>query len=180
MTIPPLHRGAVSLRPLCADDAPHLLRWLTDPTVLEWYEGRDKPFTAALVQEHFFTADGLSRSLILYEDQPVGYVQVYRLDESEQKEYGCTRAPEPAFAMDQFLGEPACWGKHIGRRFMGLILEHLTTVEHAGAVYVDPHADNERAIRCYESCGFRRVRFMPEHEWHEGQMRDCWIMEYRP
>lgn len=180
MTIPPLTAAPVSVRPLTPEDAPHLLRWLTDPVVLEWYEGRDRPFTSRQVQEHFYCEDGLSRSIILYENTPVGYVQVYPLDDAEKIEYGCPAAPSPAFAMDQFLGEPACWGRHIGRSFLTLLLHHLTTAEHARAVYVDPHTDNLRAIRCYEASGFRKICLLPRHELHEGRRLDCWLMEYKP
>ena len=54
-----LREGPVALRPLKAEDASLLLRWLTDPAVLEWYEGRDRPFTPQMVQEHFYKEDGL-------------------------------------------------------------------------------------------------------------------------
>lgn len=36
-----------------------------------------------------------------------------------------------------------------------------------------------RAIRCYEACGFRKVKRLPAHELHEGQWKDCWLMEYQ-
>ena len=179
MPIPPLHDGPVSLRPLTPADAPCLLQWLTDPAVLEWYEGRDRPFTPALVQEHFYGGGDLSRSVILYEGKPVGYVQVYPLAGEGRAAYGCPDAPFPAFAMDQFIGEPGCWGRHIGRRFVALVLGYLAA-EGARAVYVDPHTDNERAIHCYEACGFKKVRLLPGHELHEGSWRDCWLMEYTP
>ena len=175
-----LREGPVALRPLKAEDASLLLRWLTDPAVLEWYEGRGRPFTPQMVQEHFYKEDGLSRCIILYEGSPAGYVQVYPLDEGEKQAYGCPEAPSPAFAMDQFLGETACWGKRIGRAFISLLLKHLAAAENAQAVYVDPHTDNKRAIRCYEACGFRQVKLLPKHELHEGSMRDCWLMECRP
>lgn len=170
--------GKVTLRPLGPEDAPLLLKWLTDPAVLEWYEGRDNPFTPEKVQEHFYGGDEVSRYAVLYEGGPVGYVQTYRLEEEERAEYGCPEELAPAFGMDQFIGETDCWGRHIGRAFMGLALERLAA-EGARVVYVDPHADNGRAIRCYEACGFKKCRFLPRHELHEGVRRDCWLMEYR-
>ena len=120
--------GDVSLRLLAPEDAPYLLKWLTDPAVLEWYEGRDRPFTPEMVQEHFYGEDEVSRCAILYEGRPVGYVQVYPFKDG--------------FAMDQFIGEPDCWGRHIGRTFIGQILDYLVKIENAQAVYVDPHTDN--------------------------------------
>ena len=87
---------------------------------------------------------------------------------------------ELLFGIDQFIGEPALWGKQIGRRFLALVLRRLTQEEGAAAVILDPHANNPRALRCYEACGFRKVKFLPQHELHEGVWEDCWLMEYRP
>ena len=44
---------------------------------------------------------------------------------------------------------------------------------------LDPHQDNVRAIKCYQKAGFRIIKSLPEHELHEGKMRDCYLMEYR-
>lgn len=156
----------VSLRPLSQADAPLLLKWLTDPAVLEWYEGRDNPFTQEKVQEHFYCQDEVSRYAVLYEGSPVGYVQVYPFKDG--------------YAMDQFIGEPGCWGKHIGRTFIGMILAYLVENKSARAVYVDPRTVNERAIRCYEACGFKKVELLPKGELHEGEYQDCWLMKYEP
>ncbi|MEH1834506.1 MAG: GNAT family protein [Nostoc sp.] len=35
--------------------------------------------------------------------------------------------------------------------------------------------DNPRAIRCYEKCGFVKVKLLPAHELHEGEYSDCWL-----
>ena len=45
---------------------------------------------------------------------------------------------------------------------------------------LDPHVDNERAIRCYEACGFHKVKKLPKHELHDGVWVDCWLMELLP
>ena len=156
----------VALRLLEPGDAPYLLKWLTDPVVLEWYEGRDNPFTPEMVREHFYGEDEVSRCIILYRGEPVGYVQVYPFRDG--------------WAMDQFIGEPGCWGKHIGRRFIRQVLDYLAEKKNARAVYVDPHTDNERAIRCYEACGFQKAELLPQSELHEGTYRDCWLMRYTP
>lgn len=47
------------------------------------------------------------------------------------------------------------------------------------AVVMDPQTWNKRAIRCYEKCGIKKVKILPEHEFHEGRYRDCWLIEYK-
>jgi aminoglycoside 6'-N-acetyltransferase len=44
---------------------------------------------------------------------------------------------------------------------------------------MDPRVSNERAIHCYEKCGFQKVKVLKEHELHEGVLEDCWMMEYK-
>lgn len=175
-----LVRGPVAVRPLANSDAEFLLKWLTDSRVLEWYEGRDQVFTPARVQEDFYDDSPERRCIIEFHSRPVGYVQVYPLDEEGQKEYGCSHPDRRVFAMDQFLGEPDCWSQGIGRAFISMLLEYLVREERAEAVVLDPHVNNPRAIRCYEACGFQKIGFLPAHELHEGKMEDCWLMEYLP
>ena len=111
----------------------------------------------------------------------MGYIQIYQLDAQLCQEYHYPYQPgELLFGIDQFIGKPALWGKQIGRRFLALVLRRLTQEEGAAAVILDPHANNPRALRCYEACGFRKVKFLPQHELHEGVWEDCWLMEYRP
>ncbi|MED1204632.1 GNAT family N-acetyltransferase [Heyndrickxia acidicola] len=46
-------------------------------------------------------------------DGPIGFVQYYMLNSSERMEYGYDKS-NPAFGMDQLIGNPAIWGKGMG------------------------------------------------------------------
>ncbi len=176
-----LARGEISLRPLRKEDAPLLLKWMRDPAVLEWYEGRDQIFTPERIREDFFTEEpGMHRCAVEYRARPVGYVQIYPLSPEGMEEYGYSHPEHRAFALDQFIGEPDCWNQKIGRTFLSLLAEYLVREEHAQAVLLDPHTNNLRAIRCYEACGFRKIKPLPAHELHEGKWEDCWLMEWTP
>lgn len=59
------------------------------------------------------------------------------------------------------------------------MVEYLIEQKQADIVVMDPQTWNERAIRCYEKCGFKKVKIMPKHEFHEGEYRDCLLIEYR-
>lgn len=169
--------GAVSLRPLTQEDAPLLLRWLTDPRNLEYWEGPHAVFTPKRIQTDFYTEEwNGSACIVVYEGRDVGYAQAYQLDEEMYEEYGYPRRDLCTYGIDQFIGEPELWGQGIGRRFIRLLCDFLR--EHCGAqaVVLDPHADNPRAIRCYEACEFHKVKLLPQHEQHDGQMVDCWLM----
>lgn len=172
-----LQDGPVALRPLTPNDADLLLRWLTDTRNLAYWEGPHEVFSPARIQDDFYEDEwNASRCIIEYEGQPIGYVQAYQLDGELFDEYEYPRRDGKVFGIDQFIGEPELWGRGIGRRFITLLCGWLHGHCGAQAVVLDPHADNPRAIRCYEACGFRKVKFLPRHEMHDGVLVDCWLM----
>ena len=176
-----LAKGDVALRPLTEEDAPLLLKWLRDPDNLEYWEGKSEVFTPSRIQEDFYTEEPLlRRCIILYQDKPIGYLHVLRLDEEACEEYEYPHPEREGFGIDQFIGEVPYRDRKIGRAMIRMLLDHLVKEEGAQSVILDPHADNPRAIRCYEACGFRKIKFLPAHELHDGKLVDCWLMEYLP
>ncbi len=169
----------IGLRRLKPSDAAYLLKWLTNPTVLEFYEGRDFQCSMEIVQEHFYDSDPwVERWAITYDSFPIGYLQSYHATEEMQQEYHYDGNEQVVYAIDQFIGEPELWGKGIGRTFLRLIQDYLVREKGAEVILLDPHADNPRAIRAYQSVGFQPVKFLPAHELHEGVMRDCWLLAW--
>ncbi len=150
------------------EDYQAMARWLSDPHVLEFYDGRDRPQSVDGVREHYsptvLADDQVGACFIVYRGVSIGYVQFYPVEDG-------------VFGMDQFIGEPALWNHGLGTRTVSLMLEYLFLTERARKVTVDPHVDNLRAIRCYEKCGFRKVEILRQNELHEGTYRDCWLME---
>lgn len=98
------------------------------------------------------------------------------MDADTQKIYGISG--NDFYGMDQFIGEPSYWNKGIGTELVSLIADYLISVRKAEQVYMDPQLRNPRALRCYEKAGFKKVKLLPEHEWHEGKFQDCWLMVY--
>ena len=158
-----------------------LLKWMTDMRVLEFYEGRDKKYTEELIYEDFFEEDdNIALKVILeYDGKPIGYGQIYEMTDENHGHYGYENRNETVYCIDQFIGEPDYWNRGIGTEYLKLVLKFLREEKKADAVIMDPHQDNIRAIRCYQKAGFRILRSLPEHELHEGKMRDCYLMEYR-
>lgn len=169
--------GSVSLRPLESQDSPLLLHWLTDSRNLAYWEGESAVFTPERIQEDFYHDEwNASRCIIQYEGRDIGYAQAYLLDGEMFAEYQYPRTDLRTFGIDQFISVPELWGQGIGRRFIRLLCGWLRDCGGAQAVVLDPHADNPRAIRCYEACGFRKVKLLPRHELHNGVLVDCWLM----
>jgi aminoglycoside 6'-N-acetyltransferase len=166
--------GPLSLRPMRDDEGDYALLsgWLSDSRVLEFYEGRDRPQSIDDIRRDYspcvMALENNTPCIMELDGVPIGYLQFYPAEE----EGG-------VWGIDQFIGIPEEWNRGIGTRVVRLMLEYLFGIAGASRCIVNPHANNLRAIRCYEKAGFRKVRLMPAHELHEGELRDCWLMEAR-
>ena len=100
----------------------------------------------------------------------------YKVDEKMRMNYGYS--DENIYGIDQFIGETDYWGQGIGTLLVKSMTAFLLHKKGAKKVIMDPEARNERAIRCYEKCGFKKVKELHAHELHEGIYQDCWLMEY--
>jgi aminoglycoside 6'-N-acetyltransferase len=171
--------GPLFIRPLTDSpvDVATMARWLSDPTVLEFYEGRDCPFDEHAIRTKFLAKLKQEETpcIVEYEGKSIGYLQFYPIDTAENPVFRYP-AGMAVYGMDQFIGEPALWNRGIGTLMVGVVLSHLISQLGAERVVLDPIVGNTRAIRSYTKCGFRKVKVLPEWELHEGQRRDSWLM----
>jgi aminoglycoside 6'-N-acetyltransferase len=88
---------------------------------------------------------------------------------------------EPSYrhaSIDIFL-DPAVHGRGVGRDAVRTLARHLVRDRGHHRLVIDPAADNQAAIRCYASVGFRPVGRMRNYErdadgagWHDGLLMD--------
>jgi aminoglycoside 6'-N-acetyltransferase len=169
--------GHLKVRKLENNDKSLLARWLSDPRVLEFYEGRDNSFDLEKVEKIFYPPeDDEVRCIVEFDGNEIGYIQFYQLDDETKKDYGYFG--ENVYGTDQFIGEIEYWNKGIGRLLVSSMVQFLTEEKNAERVVMDPQTRNTRAIRCYEKSGFKKVKILPKNELHEGEYRDCWLIEY--
>ncbi|MBS4204128.1 GNAT family N-acetyltransferase [Lederbergia citrea] len=172
-------KGNLKVREIQLKDSALLVKWLSDPKVLTYYEGRDNPFNLHKVNEHFFDDDQqVTRCIVEFDGVSVGYIQFYQVDEETRIVYGYSPNEERIYGMDQFIGEVEYWNRGIGQILVSSMVEYLIKEKRAEKIVMDPQTWNERAIRCYEKCGFEKVKLLPKNEFHEGEYRDCWLIEY--
>ena len=58
-------------------------------------------------------------------------------------------------------------------------INHLIKNMGANVILIDPQEKNKRAIHVYEKIGFKKIKILKEHEWHERRKRNSWLMEYK-
>lgn len=172
-------KGSLSIHELQEADLPLLLKWLSDPQVLEFYEGRDQQFNTQKVRKKFLDRkDQVNRCIVHYKQKPIGYIQFYELDEGTKRDYGYRN--DVVFGLDQFIGEEGWRGKGIGTKLIQTMTTYICEDYNVDRIVMDPQKSNRRAIKCYERCQFTKVKELPRHEFHEGEYRDCALMEYKP
>lgn len=97
-----LQNGKLLVRKLRESDKDLLVKWLSNPTVLHYYEGRDRPHDVAMVDEHFYNRadERVTGCIIKYEGIEIGYIQFCHLDDEELKEYGYNGLTETIYGTD--------------------------------------------------------------------------------
>ena len=162
-----------------------LVKWLSDPEVAEYYEGRTKLYDREMVLDKFGPyargEEPVCPCIIEFEGAPIGYIQFY---ESTPQELEAFRTPElldmsrydVVCGFDVFLGETAFWNRGIGTRAVRLMAEYLFALKKAKLLVIDPQTWNKRAIRCYEKCGFRPLTVIERAELHDDELVDCLVM----
>lgn len=179
-----LRKDEISIRRMQDDiqDYSLMAKWLTDEKVLKYYEGKNNPFPLdRIIESYQLMVRGDDKSvpcLFYYQKTAIGYLQYYALNDlpdTDRQMYSLEET-ENVYGMDLFIGESQYWNQGIGTKVVSFAVDYIFEQLQAVKVVIDPHVWNTRAIRCYEKCGFVKVKILPEHELHEGKYWDCWLM----
>ncbi len=75
-----------------------------------------------------------------------------------------------------FIGEKSYWNHGYGSEAMQLLLRHGFQTLNLNRIFLRVYADNARAIRSYEKCGFIREGVMRQAMYKDGQYIDVLFM----
>lgn len=163
----------LSFRRLRASDLHLMHRWLNAPHVRRWWYAEGTSY--AEIEDHYLPGiEGRNATkpfLILHEDQPIGYIQSYRISADDDEAYASLVDVEDSAGVDLFIGEAAYLyrnlGQHVIQRFLA---EHIFSDPGVKVCVIGPEPENVAAIRAYEKAGFRyfktiRVPGEPEPEY---------------
>ena len=159
-----LHGDRVVLRLLTEADVPRIVELGADPEVARWWRG--------LTHEHVLEkargeAEGAVVFAIVVDGEVGGLIQYFEESDEEFR----------SASIDLFLGTPY-HGRGLGTDTVRTLARYLIEERGHHRLTIDPAAHNERAIRCYERVGFRRVGVMreywrdPDGNWRDGLLLD--------
>ncbi len=159
--------AGIVLRSLEPDDVPELVRIRRTPEVAgRWGDVDAEP-------DWPYDDDEAVCFTVLLGAAVVGMIQYSEESTPQYRHAG----------IDLFL-DPAVHGRGVGRDCVRTLARHLILERGHHRLVIDPAADNEAAIRCYASVGFRPVGVMRAYErdvdgrgWHDGLLMDMLAAE---
>ena len=150
----------VRLRPLRPGDVSRLAEIGSEPDVARWWRDVDEPRLREKVE------DGRTFAIV-HDGEVVGLVQWWENDDPEFRHAG----------IDLFL-TTRLHGRGLGRDAVRAVARWLVQERGHHRITIDPALDNARAIRSYESVGFRRVGVLRRYwldadgVWRDGLLLD--------
>ena len=165
-----LRGSVVMLRPLRPDDRAELIRVLSDPTVVEWWDTRGPEVSA---DELIAGEPGFAAFAVEVDGEVAGSIQY-----SEEDGGGDYRHA----GIDVFL-DAAHQGRGIGTDAVRTLARYLIEVRGHHRLTIDPAASNARAIATYAKVGFKPVGVMRQYErgpdgtYHDGLLMDMLAAE---
>jgi len=108
--------------------------------------------------------DKKSLVFIALADVPIGYCQVKNIDHANHScELGFCVAPQHQ-------------GKGYGMALVKGLISYATGKLNIHRLYLEVFADNEKAIKLYENCGFSKEGILQDKIFKDGKFRDDMIM----
>jgi aminoglycoside 6'-N-acetyltransferase len=153
----------VELRPLRREDSPRLAEIGADPAVARWWPGLTEQHLVGKAEGR----DGVESFAIDHEGAVVGMAQAWEETDPEYRHAG----------IDLFL-DPRLHGRGLGRDAVRTLARWLVEERGHHRITIDPALENERAVRCYEGAGFKRVGILrrywraPDGGWRDGLLLD--------
>ena len=149
-----LRGDRVVLRPLTEADVSRIVELGAAPEVSRWWRG--------LTREHVLDKargddDGAVVFAIVVDREVAGMIQYFEENDEEFRHA----------SIDLFLGAPY-HDRGLGTDAVRTMVRHLIDDRGHRRLTIDPAAHNERAIRCYEKVGFKRVGILREY-WLDGE-----------
>jgi aminoglycoside 6'-N-acetyltransferase len=160
----------VTLRPLEERDKPRLVEILEEPEVRRWFGTSPADESA----DEFISDPEVTGFAIELEGALVGAIGFYEETEPDYRHAG----------MDLFIATES-QDQGLGREALRLLARHLFEDRGHHRLVIDPAASNARAVKAYESIGFKPVGVMRSYErgadgaFHDGLLLDLLRDELR-
>lgn len=143
-----LHGDKIGLRSVCRDDLAHYAMWLDNAEVTHLLEMGARPTRESDGEAFWKLANDTEDAVVfiiesLETSQPVGTCGLYLISPISRRAQ-----------LNILLGVPSVWDKGFGSEATMLLLEYGFAKLNLNSIQLGVNAENKRAIRTYEKCGF--------------------------
>jgi RimJ/RimL family protein N-acetyltransferase len=156
------------LRAIERQDLPIFVRWFNDPEVRQ-YLAMYMPMSMAEEEKWFERQledqDGRVFAIETEDGAHIGNIGLHSIDWKNRRAY-----------LGIVIGEKEYWGKGYGSDAIRTLLGFAFGEMNLHRVYLTVYAYNERAIRCYEKCGFQHEGRLREARFGDGRYHDELMM----
>jgi RimJ/RimL family protein N-acetyltransferase len=168
--MPTIRGQQTTMRAMTRDDLKLLHKWLNDPEVMRWWDGRDHPATFDRVEARFRrSVEGSDRESERFmieveqdgETRAIGMVQYTRVQPRARNTQ-----------IDVLIGEPEFRDSGYGTDALRALLKHLFETQKVHRVWHTMQAGNARAHKSAEKIGFVKEGVLREHDQVEGKYVD--------
>lgn len=164
----------VRLRKLERTDLPLLHRWMNDHDVMAWARfSPDHMVSLSALERDFekeLTGEDRDRTTYIIEDRASGTSMGWCTARTGDRKHVSAN-------LGIGIGTKERWGKGIGTEAVGLLLEIVFGQQGWHRAELFTLADNARAIRSAEKCGFQRCGLEHESTFYDGAYHDVVMME---
>jgi len=161
----------VRLRAYEKSDADALFRWFSDEEVTRWLGPPNFPSRAH--QEKFIELASAS-------SDDAKYFAIETLDGKLVGDCGLRFIDWKSRKAEFFItiGEKQFWGKGLGSDALRIVVRLAFDKMNLNRLWLSVLADNPRAVRCYEKCGFVREGLLRQESYVDGKYRDVLLMAH--
>ncbi len=164
--------SVVDLRALEMDDIDRCYRWINDREVTRFLSMRyQTPYAA----EESWLRDRISRAMsftnrvmfaiVTKDGRHIGNCDLFDASPEERKAH-----------LGIMIGEKDSWSQGFGTDAMLTMLRFAFDEMNLNRVELRVYAFNERAIRCYEKCGFVHEVTLRQEQYIDGVYHDAYLM----
>lgn len=161
----------VQLRAIERRDLENCLKWINDPEVTRYLLITDP--VSAVAEEKWIEAaargDSPNSKQFTVETLDGDYVGQIGLHEIDWRHRHATAGI--------VIGVKEYWDKGYGSDAMRTLLRYAFDTLNLHKVSLGAFADNKRALRTYEKCGYRTIGVQREHRYSYGRYQDEVMME---
>ena len=129
-----------------------LYKWCSQEFIYEWFEQRKLSYEEIENKyKNKLLANQQQLFFINYNDNKIGFVQIYKYDDKKSESF---KKYDSIYEYDIFIGESEYLSRGIGTQIIKYVNNYIYEKYLCDCIVLRPFKRNERAVKCYEKCGF--------------------------